>query len=121
MAVRIRSGRRRAFLLAGCAALAPGCISDERIADDWVAKASKREASAPLGGEALAQRKLDLDRSYRDLGHFLATLDGLHRRNDRNGLVHVRGVRGLLRRQARDPDARAGVAEPSPGAGASST
>ena len=76
---------RSAWLLVGCAALLSGCISDERIADDWVAKANQREASAPLGGEALAQRRLDLDRSYRNLGHFLATLDSLHRRNDRNG------------------------------------
>lgn len=86
MAAMIRSGRAlgAALLLAG-AALAPGCISDERIADDWVAKANQREASAPLGGEALAQRRLDLDRSYRDLGHFLTTLDSLYRRNDRSG------------------------------------
>jgi len=73
------------LLLAGCAALAQGCASDERIADDWVAKANKREASAPMGGEALAQRRLDLDRSYRNLGHFVVTLDSLYRRNDRNG------------------------------------
>ena len=91
MGAKIRAGRLHgwlgtAWLLAGCAALA-GCASDERIADDWVAKASAREASAPLGGEALAQRKLELDRSYRDLGHFLNTLDGLHRRKDRSGLV----------------------------------
>jgi len=87
MVAMIRGGRRRcaALLLAGCAALAQGCMSDERIADDWVAKANAREASAPLGGEALAQRRLELDRSYRDLGHFLATLDSLNRRKDRNG------------------------------------
>ena len=72
-------------VLLGCSALAQGCVSDERIADDWVAKANKQEAKAPMGGEALAQRRLDLDRSYRNLGHFLATLDSLHRRNDRNG------------------------------------
>jgi hypothetical protein len=81
-----RSGWLGAALLLA-AALAGGCISDERIADDWVAKTSAREASAPLGGEGLAQRKLDLERSYRDLGHFLATLDGLHRRGDRGGVV----------------------------------
>lgn len=86
MAAMIR-GAGAALLLAGCAVLAQGCISDERIADDWVAKTSAREASAPMGGEGLAQRKLELDRSYRNLGHFLVTLDGLHRRNDRNGLV----------------------------------
>jgi len=87
MAAMIRVGRRlgAAWLLAGCAVLSQGCMSDERIADDWVAKANAREANAPLGGEALAQRRLELDRSYRDLGHFLATLDSLNRRNDRNG------------------------------------
>jgi hypothetical protein len=83
MAAKIRA----AFWIAGCAALWAGCMSDERIADDWMAKASKSEASAPLGGEALTQRKLDLDRTYRDMTHFLTTIDGLHRRNDRAGLV----------------------------------
>jgi hypothetical protein len=88
MAKRIHAARRvsAALLLAGAAALA-GCASDERIADDWVAKANAHEANAPLGGEALSQRRLDLERSYRDLGHFLVTLDGLHRRNDKSGLV----------------------------------
>ena len=78
---------RAEWLLVGLATLALGCASDERIADDWMAKASTREASAPLGGEALAQRKLDLDRCYRDLGHFLATTEAVHRRDDRNGLI----------------------------------
>jgi hypothetical protein len=78
---------RAALLIAGCAALWAGCVNDERIADDWMAETTKGEASAPLGGEALVQRKMDLDRTYRDLGHFLTTLDGLHRRNDRTGLV----------------------------------
>ena len=83
MAAKFRAAGA-ALLLAGCAAL--GCVSDERIADDWVAKANKREASAPLGGEALAQRKLDLDRCYRDLGHLLVTAEALDQRGDRNGL-----------------------------------
>ena len=90
MGAKIRAGASAlgaALLIAGCAALWAGCMSDERIADDWMAEASEGEASAPLGGEALSQRKLDLDRSYRDLGHFLNTIDGLHRRKDRSGLV----------------------------------
>ena len=78
---------RAAFLIAACAALWTGCVSDERIADDWMAESTKGKASAPLGGEALSQRKLDLDRTYRDLGHFIRTIDALHRRNDRAGLV----------------------------------
>ena len=91
MTARIRA----AFAITACALLATGCMSDERIADDWMAEASKGRASAPLGGEALAQRKLDLDRTYRDLGHFLTTIDGLHRRNDRAGLVHAPDGPGL--------------------------
>ncbi len=89
MANGIRVARRvgAGFLLAGCAALALGCASDERIADEWVAQAAVRETTAPLGGEALAQRKRDLGRAYRDLGHFLVTMDGLFRRNDRNGMI----------------------------------
>ena len=64
-----------------------GCASDERIANEWMAKESSHEASGPLGGEALAQRKLELDRCYRDLGHFLVTIDAVHRRGDRNGVI----------------------------------
>ena len=86
---------RAALLIAGCAALVAGCMSDERIADDWMAEASKGKASAPLGGEALSQRKLDLDRTYRDLGHFLTTIDGLNRRNDRSGLVQFTEFAGF--------------------------
>jgi len=85
----MRGGRSLAgaLLLAGCTALAQGCATDERLADDWVAKASAREASAPMAGEALAQRKLELDRTYHNLGYFLSTLDALHRRGDRSGQV----------------------------------
>ncbi len=74
-------------LLALGAALAFGCVSDERLADDWMADTAASRASAPLGGEALVQRKLDLDRSYRDLSHFDATLASLKRRGDRSGVV----------------------------------
>ena len=82
----MRIGRKllAALIFATCAA---GCASDERVADAWVAKASAHEASAPLGGEALAQRKLELDRSYRNLGQFIATINGLFRRHDQGGLV----------------------------------
>jgi len=82
-----RSGIGALLLIAGLAALASGCVTDERVADDWMAESSENEASAPLGGEALVQRKLELARSYRDLSHFLVTLDGLYRRGDRSSLV----------------------------------
>jgi hypothetical protein len=50
-----------------------------------VRNASQAEASAPLSGEALEQRKQELERTYSDLTHFNVTLDGLHRRSDREG------------------------------------
>ena len=43
------------------------------------------EQTAPLGGEALSQRKLEMRRATRDLVHFHATLDSLNRRRDRSG------------------------------------
>ncbi len=64
-----------------------GCVSHERRADDLVRRTSDARASAPLGGEALAQRKLELERTYRDLAHLNDTLESLHRRDDRNGKV----------------------------------
>lgn len=83
--IRTRRSRRGAAILVGSLlALASACASDERIADDWMARTNRTEASAPLGGESLAQRKLELDRSYRDLSHFYATVNGLARRNDRS-------------------------------------
>ena len=67
-----------------------GCVTDETIADELLAETAKSEANAPLGGEALVQRKLDLDRSYRDLSHFHATLESLNRRGDRGASVMFR-------------------------------
>ena len=46
---------------------------------------SVAEESAPLGGEALSQRKLEMRRAQRDLVHFHTTLESLNRRRDRNG------------------------------------
>lgn len=40
------------------------------------------EDEAPLGGEALAQRRTDLDRAWRDLLHFDATMQSLVDRRD---------------------------------------
>ena len=86
--------------LAVCAALAAGCLSDERRANEWVRRASDARASAPLGGEALLQRKLELERAFRDLTHFNTTLDGLQRRRDRNGKLQFTAFVGnYLERQ----------------------
>lgn len=84
----LTSTTRSALLLLGCCvALAAGCVSDENLADDLLAKASGSEASAPLGGEALVQRRLELDRTFRDLTHFHTTLESLNRRDDRSATL----------------------------------
>lgn len=73
-----------AALLGGAGA---GCVTNERLADDLVLEATQTEASAPLGGEALAQRKRELDRAFRDLTHMHATLMSLKHRGDRSANV----------------------------------
>jgi len=75
-------------LLAMLCLLGSGClVTDERLADELVLDTTAREASAPLGGEALSQRKRQLDSTYRDLTHFHATLESLNHRGDRSGQV----------------------------------
>jgi hypothetical protein len=74
------------LLLSALALAAAGCASDgppERLVPET--KAS--QASSPLAGEALAERKRDLQRAHRDVTHFQATLSSLSYRRDRNGLV----------------------------------
>jgi hypothetical protein len=66
--------------LLACATTAP-VVLDLEIDD------SAAEETAPLGGDALAERKREMQRTYRDLIHFDATLDGLRDRRDRNGSI----------------------------------
>jgi hypothetical protein len=49
------------------------------------------EQSAPLGGEALSQRRLEMRRAHLDLVHFHTTLASLNQRRDRNGQVLFKG------------------------------
>lgn len=58
----------------GCA---PGMDPDLLEAED-----TALEEEAPLGGEALARRRLDLDRAWRDLLHFQSTMQSLVDRGD---------------------------------------
>lgn len=62
----------------------------------------------PLGGEALAQRRMDLDRAWRDLLHFEATMESLVDRKDSRSVALLDGfldeymgrhLAGLLRPQ----------------------
>jgi hypothetical protein len=87
-------GRRRSAgsgLRAGIAAVACGaalaCAGHTEFQDVLVIEPTAAEQSGPLGGAALAQRKLDMKRAYRDLIHFHTTLESLQQRKDRNGLM----------------------------------
>jgi hypothetical protein len=68
-----------------CGAFLAGCVSDQTRADDMMRSAGRARASAPMGGEALEQRKHELERTFRDLIHFNSTFDSLNRRDDREG------------------------------------
>jgi hypothetical protein len=72
--------------LAGCVAV----TSRDQLPPELQHQASAAEASAPLGGEALSQRKMDMQRAYRDMVHFDKTLTSLNRRRDRKGRVLFR-------------------------------
>ncbi len=58
-----------------------GCASNNEPVFDEAAQAAAEE-EAPLGGEALARRRLDLTRAWRDLQHFGATMQSLVDRKD---------------------------------------
>ena len=79
---RLASAMGFAAVLAGCVITPHDQLSAEIELAETVTAA---EQSAPLGGEALSQRKLEMRRAQRDLVHFHATLEGLNRRRDRNG------------------------------------
>lgn len=49
------------------------------------------EEEAPLGGEALARRRLDLDRAWRDLNHFVKTMESLVDRKDSRSVAMLDG------------------------------
>ncbi len=75
------------LILVLCGGGLAGCVSDTTRADAMVRSANQGEASAPMSGEALEQRKLELERTYGDLTHFNATFDSLNRRKDREGKI----------------------------------
>ena len=58
-----------------------GCAAGSDPSFDEMAEESIEE-EAPLGGEALAQRRMDLDRAWRDLLHFEETMESLVDRKD---------------------------------------
>jgi hypothetical protein len=63
------------------------CAKPDYYVMDLPAQDSATEETAPLGGNALAERKREMQRAYRDLIHFHVTLEGLRDRRDRNGSI----------------------------------
>jgi hypothetical protein len=84
--VRLR-GTAILLLCAGLGLALPGCITGDGPPEHLLPQQGKAEASTPLAGEALGARKRDLQRAYRDVTHFQATLRTLRHRKDRNGRV----------------------------------
>jgi hypothetical protein len=83
---------RLPLLLAACAAASYlGCAARFEMPDDFDLEPPTARGSGPLGGEALSQRKQQLERAQRDMVHFHTTLESLHHRRDRNGLVLFSG------------------------------
>ena len=72
-------------------ATAAGCISNEPIRDEFAPDGTAAEESVPLGGEALAEKKREMERSLRDLMHFHRTIASLDGRRDRNGFSNFAG------------------------------
>lgn len=73
-----------ALFLCACAS-APG-LPPEMLAED-----TALEENTPLGGNALTQRRRDLERAQRDMAHFQATLSSLQQRGDRSGQILLSG------------------------------
>ena len=61
------------------------------LPDDFELEPETQRTSGPLSGEALNHRKRQLARAQRDMVHFYSTLESLHHRRDRNGLVLFSG------------------------------
>lgn len=74
-------------LLAGLALVTSACVSADKPPDRIVPEAKAAESSQPLAGEALRERKRELQRAHKDITHFQETLASLKYRKERNGLV----------------------------------
>ena len=86
--------RSRTLLASALLALmAFGCASGPRLPKDVTLEdeAAPQPANNPLGGVSLAQRRIELERTQKDLVHFASTLDSLQLRREQNGLVLFKG------------------------------
>ena len=70
------------FALGTAASMLSGCAQVPLDEDELAFR-----EEGPLGGEALQQRKHDLDRAYRDMVHFQTTMQSLIDRHDSRSLA----------------------------------
>jgi hypothetical protein len=61
------------------------CAGTGPLEDEFAPDRTAAEESVPLGGDALAEKKAEMQRSLRDLMHFHRTLSSLDGRRDRTG------------------------------------
>lgn len=73
------------------ALLLAGCAGDPNVPVDLLAADGHVAERTPLGGDALVQRRGELLRAQRDMGHFQVTLESLHQRKDRSGAILFSG------------------------------
>lgn len=79
-----------------------GCAAGvDRAYEDAAMTAAEEEA--PLGGEALARRRLDLTRALRDLLHFNETMESLVDRKDSRSVALLDGYLAQYMGQHLDP------------------
>ncbi len=84
--------RTRALRALAFAAIVPLLACAGSGDPDFEAMESARGVEeAPLGGEALAQRRMDLDRAWRDLMHFEATMESMVDRRDGRSVALLDG------------------------------
>lgn len=70
--------------LGGCASTRRASLPFFEIEPEWVV-----DESGPLGGDALAQRKRDMQRTHRDMTHFYATLETLKNKRKRSASIQL--------------------------------
>ncbi len=79
------------YLILTGALLQGGCASPPDIATPFASEEtmSVKDESVPIGGDALAQRKREMQRTYRDMLHFRATIAGFESKRRRNGWIQL--------------------------------
>ncbi len=83
--------RRPLLMVVTAALVCMSCAPRFDPPEDFDLEPPTAHATGPLSGEALDQRRHELERAQQDMVHFHATLESLHHRRDRNGLVLFSG------------------------------